>query len=178
MPTTETLPLSVLFEQDETAWLETMSQLAAEGRYVDMDHTNLSEYLSDMAKRDRREVSSRLVTLLVHLLKWEHQPDHRSGSWQGTIMEHRRELRKLLESGTLHNHALAVLAEAYGDARKQAAVETGLARDRFPAKCSWDLDGVLAEEGDLDVIGVEEVQQDSEDPPAEHDENKPGTARE
>ena len=146
MSTTKTLPLSVLFERDETAWLEIMAHLAAEGRYTEMDHANLSEYLADMAKRDRREVSSRLVTLLTHLLKWEHQPDRRSGSWQGTILEQRRELRKLLESGTLHNHALAVLAEAYADARKQAAAETGLSRGTFPVDCAWDLESLLADD--------------------------------
>src|SRR6266852_768507 len=112
MPTTEVLPLHFLFERDETAWLEVMAQLAAEGRYAEMDHSNLGEYLADMAKRDRREVSSRLVTLLTHLLKWEHQPEHRRGSWRGTILEQRRELRKLLESRTLHKHALSALPEA------------------------------------------------------------------
>ena len=146
MITTERLPLSVLFERDETAWLEVMARLAAEGRYAEMDHLNLSEYLSDMAKRDRREVSSRLVTLLTHVLKWEHQPDHRSGTWQGTILEQRRELRKLLESGTLHNHALSVLAEAYADARKQAAAETELPRETFPLEPRWDLASLLADD--------------------------------
>src|SRR5437762_3838784 len=123
--TTEKVPLNVLFERDETAWLETMSHMAAEGRFGEMDYPHLSEYLADMAKRDRREVSSRLVILLTHLLKWEYQQSQRTGSWEGTILEQRRELRKLPESGTLHNHAVAVLAEAYADARKQAAAETG-----------------------------------------------------
>jgi Domain of unknown function DUF29 len=145
MTTTEVLPLSVLYEQDETAWLEVMSNLAAQGRYAEMDHPNLSEYLADMAKRDRREVSSRLVLLLTRLLKWDHQPDHRSGSWQGPILEQRRELRKLLDSGTLHNHAITVLAEAYADARRQAAAETGLPRATFPAECSGDLESLLAD---------------------------------
>jgi hypothetical protein len=146
MTTTEVLPLSVLYEQDETAWLEVMSSLAAAGRFAEMDHLNLSEYLADMAKRDRREVSSRLVVLLTHLLKWDHQPDHRSGAWQGTILEQRRELRKLVESGTLHNHAVSVLSEAYADARTQAAAETGLPRGTFPTECSWDLESLLANE--------------------------------
>jgi Domain of unknown function DUF29 len=132
MLTSAVSPLSALFERDETAWLEVMSNLAAEGRFAEMDHANLSEYLADMAKRDRREVSSRLVVLLAHLLKWEYRPNQRSGSWQGTILEQRRELRQLLDSATLHNHAVAVLAEAYADARKQAAAETGLARGTFP----------------------------------------------
>jgi hypothetical protein len=148
MMTTEQLPLCTLFEQDETAWLEIMANLATEGRYAEMDLSNLGEYLADMAKRDRREVSSRLVLLLLHLLKWEHQPDQRSGSWMGTILEQRRALRKLLESGTLHNHALTILAEAYADARKQAAAETGLSRGTFPAECAWDLESLLAEDED------------------------------
>jgi Domain of unknown function DUF29 len=150
MTTTEASPLSVLFERDETAWLEAMSSLAAQGRHAEMDHPNLSQFLAEMAKRDRREVSSRLVTLLIHLLKWEHQPEHRSGSWHATIFEQRRELRKLLDSATLHNHAAAVLAEAYADARRQVAAETGLARATFPAECSWDLESPIADEDEAD----------------------------
>jgi hypothetical protein len=146
MPITESPPLAVLFEQDETAWLEAMANLAAAGRHAEMDFVNLSEYLADMAKRDRREVSSRLVTLLAHLLKWRYQPEQRTGSWQATILEQRRELRSLLESGTLHNHAVAVLADCYTDARKQAAAETGLARSLFPDTIAWDLESLLADE--------------------------------
>src|SRR5437660_4503117 len=113
MATAEALDLSLLYERDETAWLEAMSALAASGRYAEMDSKHLSEYLADMAKRDRREVFSRLVVLLCHLLKGQHQPERRSGSWRGTIREQRRELRQLLESGTLRRHAEEVLAEAY-----------------------------------------------------------------
>lgn len=142
------LPLDVLYEQDETAWLEAMSALAAKGRLSEMDHRNLSEYLSSMAKRDRREVFSRLVVLLTHLLKWDHQADRRVASWLGTILEQRRELRKLIESGTLYNHAVSVLAEAYAEARKQAAVETALPREAFPVDLDGDLDALLIEEDD------------------------------
>src|SRR5712691_3629821 len=94
-----------LFEQDETAWLEQTASLVAQGRFGEVDHDHLSEYLTDMARRDKREVFSRLVTLLAHLLKWEHQPENRSNSWRGTILEQRRELRLLLESGSLRRHA-------------------------------------------------------------------------
>jgi hypothetical protein len=93
--------------------------------------------------------------LLSHLLKWEYQPDRRLGSWRGKILEQQRELRQLLESGTLRNHATAVFADAYADARKQAAAETGLARAAFPEACGWDLDGALAD-----------WEEDAEQPPA------------
>lgn len=134
-----------LYEVDETAWLETTADLIRQGRLDSVELDHLAEYLTDMAKRDRREVLRRLVVLLAHLLRWEYQPDRRSGSWTGTILEQQRELRQLLESGTLRTHARAVLADAYAEARKQAAAETGLARATFPEACPWQLDGALAD---------------------------------
>ena len=56
-----TLPVASLpdlYEQDETAWLDIMSKLVAQGRFEELDCGHLSEYLADMAKRDRREVFS------------------------------------------------------------------------------------------------------------------------
>lgn len=145
MATADVVDLTMLYERDETAWLDAMAALAASGRYAEMDFQHLSEYLTDMARRDRREVFSRLVVLLSHLLKWEYQPEHRSGSWRGTIREQRRELRQLVESGTLRNHAESVLAEAYAEARRQAADETELSLDAFPVEDTRTLDELLAE---------------------------------
>jgi hypothetical protein len=146
MATVDQDQLETLFDQDETAWLELTAALVAQGRFAEIDRGHLSEYLADMARRDRREVYSRLVTLLAHLLKWERQADRQSGSWKGTIREQRRELRQLLESGTLRNHAQAVLEETYAEARKQAADETDLPVDVFPAALSVGLDELLADE--------------------------------
>ena len=55
--------ISSLHEQDETAWLEQMADLVTAGRWGEIDRRHLAEYLLDMAKRDRREVFSRLVVL-------------------------------------------------------------------------------------------------------------------
>jgi hypothetical protein len=141
-------PLAVLYERDETAWLERAAELAGAGRLNEIDYSSLAEYLKDMAKSDRREVYSRLVVLLCHLLKWEIQPDQRCPSWLVTILEPQRELGQVLTSGTLHNHATAVWADAYGEARKQAAAETGLTRRAFPEECPWDLESALADPGE------------------------------
>ena len=146
MASTQAESLSVLYEQDETAWLEVMADLVAQRRNAELDHLHLSEFLADMTKRDRREVYSRLVILMSHLLKWQHQPNQRSGSWRGTIREQRRELRQLLESETLRNHAQSVLLDALGEARKQASDETELSLGTFPQECAWELDELLSEE--------------------------------
>jgi hypothetical protein len=137
--------LADLYERDETAWLEVMAELAAERRVAELDLANLSEYLTSMGLRDRREVNSRLVVLLTHFLKWEFQPELRGNSWRGTIREQRRELRMICESGTLRNHAEDILDATYADAVMQAADETGLALGTFPVKNPWDLNLLLAD---------------------------------
>src|SRR5436309_3273636 len=93
--------ISSLYEQDETAWLEQTADFVAKGHWDAVDREHLSEYLTDMAKRDRREVLSRLVILLAHWLKWQHQSDKRTKSWQRTIMAQRLELEQIFESSTL-----------------------------------------------------------------------------
>jgi hypothetical protein len=136
--------MSQLYESDETAWLEAMAELILQGRCDELDYPHLGEYLTDMARRDRREVKSRLTTLLMHVLKWAHQPDMRSNSWRGTITEQRQELSEQTEHGVLQNHAQAILGEAYRKAVERAADETGLSAGSFPAECPYTLDQLLS----------------------------------
>jgi len=138
--------LPQLYEQDETGWLERMAQLIAEGRFTDLDYVHLQEYLVDMAKRDRREVLSRLSVLIAHRLKWDNQPEQRTNSWRATIEVQRQKLQELLESGTLRNHAVEVLAKAYANGLKQARFETGAAAAAFPAESPYNLDALLADD--------------------------------
>jgi hypothetical protein len=136
--------LSDLYEADETAWLEAMAQLIDQGRLRDLDYPHLKEYLADMARRDRREVESRLVVLIAHVLKWVHQPDQRSRGWRSTLVEQRQELAPLVEKGVLRTHAEAVLSAAYRKAVERAAAETGLAEETFPKECPYSLDQLLS----------------------------------
>jgi hypothetical protein len=123
-----------------------MADLIQQGRCGELDYPHLSEYLSDMARRDRREVESRLATLLAHVLKWVHQPENRSRSWRSTIVEQRQELSRLVARGVLRNHAEAVLADAYAEAIERATADTGLAAESFPAACPYTLEQLLAPE--------------------------------
>jgi hypothetical protein len=138
------ISLAQLYEADETAWLEAMADLIRHGHLGDLDYPHLGEYLSDMARRDRREVESRLATLLAHVLKWLQQPEHRTRSWHGTMVEQRQELVRLTARGVLRNHAEAVLSDSYAEAVERAAAETGLAANAFPAECPYTLDQLLS----------------------------------
>ncbi len=135
--------LTDLYLEDETAWLETMADLIGAGAVADLDFDHLREYLLDMARRDCREVESRLVVLLMHLLKWEHQPGQRSRGWHATIAEQQQELRRLAGRGVLRDHAQANLTDLHPDAVARAAAETGLEPDAFPAVCAFTFESAL-----------------------------------
>lgn len=135
---------ATLYDTDETAWLDQTAELVRDRRLAEVDLDTLAEYLTDMARRDRREVGSRLALLLAHLLKWEFQPDKRTGSWRATIEVQRQELAELLESGTLRNHADEVLAKAYANGVRQAAAETGLDATAFPAECPYMVEQLMS----------------------------------
>jgi hypothetical protein len=137
-------PLIELYEADETAWLEEMASIVADGRFQEMDSDHLAEFLRDMARRDKREVRSRLAVLLAHLLKWDHQPEQRTQSWQTTIDVQRDELEDLLESETLHQYAEKSLDRAYERAVRHASGETGLHASAFPAECPYSLSQITA----------------------------------
>ena len=135
-----------LYEADETAWLEAMAELVQQGRFAEIDFAHLGEYLADMARRDRKEVESRLVVLLAHLLKWAHQTAKRTKSWRGTIVAQRQELEIELGRGVLWNHAEAVLDNAYARAVERASAETGLPAKTFPVQCPYSLEQLLSQE--------------------------------
>ena len=133
-----------LYEVDETAWLEAMSELIQQGRFNDLDYHHLSEYLTDMAIRDRREVKSCLTVLLAHVPKWTYQPEKRTKSWRKTTLVQQQELADLLTSGVLRNHAEAILNNVYVRAVERTVVETELPAATFPNKCPYDLDQLLS----------------------------------
>jgi hypothetical protein len=107
----------------------------------------LVDELENMSKRDKREILSRLKSLLMHLLKWKYQPQKRSGSWESSIRTNRDEIAQILiDSPSLKNYPVQVLDQAYPLARKNAASETGLALTFFPETCPFSIEDVLNQE--------------------------------
>jgi Domain of unknown function DUF29 len=135
-----------LYEADETAWLEAMAALIEQRKLDELDYSHLREYLTDMARRDRREVQSRLVVLLAHLLKWSHQPERRSGSGRATIVTQQQELADDAGSGVLRNHAETILSKAYAQAVTRAAAEMDVPVESLPVECPYTVEQLLADD--------------------------------
>jgi Domain of unknown function DUF29 len=133
-----------LYERDFYLWLARQAELLRERRLSELDVANLLEEIDDMGRSEKRAIESNLVVLLTHLLKYQAQPDQRSSSWRGSIVEHRRRLRKLLsESPSLVTYAAEIFAECYADSCEQAAAESGLSPKNFPSEPAFTLDQAL-----------------------------------
>jgi Domain of unknown function DUF29 len=137
---------SIGYDQDYSRWLEQTVKLLRARRFDDLDVENLIDELEGMSKRDRREIVSRLKVLLMHLLKWRYQPARRCVSWEITIRDNREEMAQILQdSPSLKGYPAAVLEQAYGSARQNAASETGLTIASFPGECEWAIADILDE---------------------------------
>jgi hypothetical protein len=82
---------------DFNLWVEEQLALLEAGAFERLDLANLIEEIADMARSQRKAIRSDLVVLLTHLLEWQHQPQGRSTSWAGSIVEHRRRIREEIE---------------------------------------------------------------------------------
>ncbi len=132
------------YDKDFYRWLLHSADLMKAGKFEELDIPHLVEELESMAKRDKRQLVSRLIVLLIHLLKWEFQPGERSGNWKGSIREQRKRLSLVLEdSPSLRAVFEERLPDAYETARAIAADETGLEDNEFPAKCPYSAAEIL-----------------------------------
>jgi hypothetical protein len=133
------------YEADFYAWTVEQARLLRAGELSAIDATNIAEEIESMGRSDRRELHSRLVVLIMHLLKWRQQPGARSRSWSATIEEQRLQIENVFaESPSLRPLAAGMLVQTYAIARARAIAETGLADEAFPAACPFSLDDILS----------------------------------
>jgi hypothetical protein len=135
-----------LYDEDFYAWTQRTAELIRAGYWVSLDGETLAEEVSDLGVNQYHAVSSDLYQVLIHLLKWQYQPDRRieGHSWRDTIVEHRDRIDRLcLGSPSLRGKMPAMLQEEYPRARRRASLQTGLPRATFPEGCPWPLEAVL-----------------------------------
>ena len=136
-----------LYDRDFYAWANEQAALLRAGNLAAADIANIAEEIDSMGRTEKRELISRLAVLLLHLLKWRHQPERRGASWEVTIRNQRRSLaRHLADNPSLKSKLPEAASDAYEDARGEAYAETGLPEATFPAACPWSLDEVMAQD--------------------------------
>ncbi|WBA79634.1 DUF29 domain-containing protein [Endozoicomonas sp. GU-1] len=135
-----------LYQTDFYSWTQQQAELIRSGRIAELDLHNILEEIEGMGRSDYRALQSRLTVLLMHLLKWQYQPDKRltGHSWESTIKEQRKQIRRLLRANAgLKSKIPEMLPLAYEDAVEDAHDETGIPTSSFPNLCPWRFEEVI-----------------------------------
>jgi Domain of unknown function DUF29 len=136
-----------LYEQDFHAWTMQQAELLRTRKLDCADLDNIAEEIEDMGKTVRRELTSRLTVLFLHLLKWRFQPAFRGNGWRLTLKEQRRTLRRhLRDNPSLTSYLDQAMSDAYGDATIGAQREIGLAEETFPDTCPFTFDQAVSDD--------------------------------
>jgi Domain of unknown function DUF29 len=136
-----------LYDTDYVAWLQEQVNHLRAGRLAALDVENVAEELESLMKSERRELRSRLEVLILHLLKWDHQPEQRSNRWRATVAEQRRRIRDLLlDSPSLRRDIGRFCQAAYPDAVQQAVIETGLSETVCPPDLPYTVEQIFERE--------------------------------
>lgn len=144
--------LATEYERDFAAWIQQHINLLKQGKVNEIDVEHLILELEDMGKSHLRELESRLIVLIAHLLKWQFQlqqltekwQEFEGKSWRKTIIEQRLHIRKLLENmPSLKARVQDVVKTAYPYAVELATDETGLPKSTFPNVCPYTFEQLL-----------------------------------
>jgi Domain of unknown function DUF29 len=138
--------VSATYTADFNLWIKQTAQLLRQRRWHDIDLEHLIEEVEDLGKSERRGIASQLTRLLLHLLKWQYQPERRSDSWLDSITDARTQIELAIQdSPSLKNYLAEQLEESYQRSRRQASQQTKMPIAAFPPECPYPLDLVLQE---------------------------------
>jgi hypothetical protein len=127
---------TTLYDSDLNLWLENAIAQLKSGDLQNLDIENLIEELEGLAGRDKRELKSRLTTLLEHLLKRCYvKSEYDYAGWQITITRTRIEIEDILEqSPSLKNYINnpELFQNAFQNALRIVRAESGYQSVIFP----------------------------------------------
>ena len=133
-----------LYEHDFYAWANEQAALLRSGKLDAADIEKIAEEIESMGKTEKRELVSRLTVLLMHLLKWQFQPERRGSSWEATITVQRDDIVDHLDDNrSLKSTLSETIVHAYRKALIMAAGETGLPKATFPHVSPWSFDQLI-----------------------------------
>ena len=136
------------YETDFYLWTQQQADLLRQGQFnrVDLDAANIAEEIESMGRREKHSIRSYLFNVIMHLLKWQYQPERRGTSWKLSICNGRDQIAwQIKDSPSLRPQLEGLLAEVYPSARRNAADETGLPLTTFPDQCPFTVEQITGD---------------------------------
>jgi hypothetical protein len=140
-----------LYTEDFFGWTQDQADALRRRSANEIDWDHLQEELEALGQSQEDQLTSRLIVLIAHLLKWRLQPTKRTRSWVLTVREQRRRIDRLIRRNpSLKSRVTAIYEDAYPSAVDSAADETGLPESAFSREPPFDFDAAMSEPIDWD----------------------------
>ena len=144
-PTDE--PVGTGYDRDLYTWSQEQARLIRAGQLDAIDRENVAEEIESLGREQFDKLESALRVLLIHFLKWDHQPNLRSRSWTLSIAAQRLEIDDVIgDNPGLKSRIDEAVTRAYRKARIAAARETDLELGVFPEQCHYGWDDIINRE--------------------------------
>lgn len=143
-------PLAPDYDADGYGWAMAQAQLLRERRWDLVDLENVIEEIESVGRSEQSKAESALRILMMHILKWQVQPDRRGRSWALSIAGQRlRYEQKMEKNPGLKPLVDDMRATAFKRSRIEAAQEMDVPLRSIPTDPpSWDV--ILNEPFDVD----------------------------
>ena len=69
------------YDSDFYTWSMEQARLVRDGQWAAVDRENVAEEIESLGREQFNKLESAFRVLLLHILKWDHQPERRSRSW-------------------------------------------------------------------------------------------------
>lgn len=114
--------------------------------------TGIEELIEALSRSEKRALKSQLVRLMLHIIKWQSQPERRSWSWVASIKDARDEIADIQEETPSLNDAVieSLWEKAFAMAKRDAQAEMGKKSD--VQGLSWQ--EVFVDDYELDTFSV------------------------
>lgn len=106
--------VSATYTADFNLWIQRTAQLLRERRWHEIDLEHLIDEVEYLGKSERRSIASQLTRLLLHLLKWQYQPQRRTDSGLDSLTDARTQIElAIADSPSLKNYPAEVYVLLY-----------------------------------------------------------------
>ena len=141
---------TVAYRDDYAAWVDQQLRLLRQRRFDELDVDNLIDEVEDLGKSEFRAFVSAIEIVIVHMLKWDLQPERRGDSWRDSIAEHRKRIEfELADSPSYRNRIDEAVERAFGTARPKAARQLRRPSRQMPKTNPYDWMAITSREHPL-----------------------------
>ena len=152
-----------LYDADFAAWIYHQVAALKDGRFTDLDIEELADEVESLAKRAFKKLRSYNLLILLHMHKWDWQPERRDVSWRKSINASRERVwGELTSSPSFRPRIGEAIEQAFPLARLKAWDETGVFKlEHEPKTCPYSWDEIMRRPHELPA---DRVPRDENDP--------------